>query len=80
MAGVKFVNEEIFCDVCGNKVEDNHKYCSNCGNPLKLETAVVESNNRVDYIDRFLLQVYETSKQENISLESAMKKVRTQYE
>lgn len=28
----------MFCPVCGNKVEDNVRFCSNCGNEFKRET------------------------------------------
>lgn len=80
MAGVKFVNDELFCSVCEKKVNDKQNYCTNCGNPLKLQAAADDLKEKVSYIDNFLRQVYELAKTEKISIERAMKKVRTSYE
>lgn len=32
LKNIKYVTQ---CEECGNKIEENQKVCSNCGNPLK---------------------------------------------
>lgn len=40
----------MFCQKCGSKLENNSKFCPNCGNPTNINTYNTTSNkNNVEY-------------------------------
>lgn len=80
MAGLKFVNNELFCDECGSKVNESHKYCYNCGAPLTLDSSFKVGEEDIEHIDKFLDQVFAYSEEEKVSLEKAIKTIRKEYE
>lgn len=47
----------MFCPVCGNQVEENTKFCGNCGNKFRVENIPTPANDETDAIASFLSEM-----------------------
>ena len=59
----------MFCPVCGNQVENNTKFCGNCGNKFEAEPVLAQApeQDEADAIASFLNEMDNLGKHENVA-------------
>ncbi len=59
----------MFCPVCGNQVENNTKFCGNCGNKFEAEPVLAQApeQDEADAIASFLSEMDNLGKHENVA-------------
>lgn len=78
--GIKTINKKTFCANCEIEVSTDFNYCPNCSNPLKIDSSIKRSNDDLEIIDNFIRQVIESTNDQSITVEKALKEVRASYE
>lgn len=76
MAGIKRENSKVLCAVCDFEVNEKQNFCTNCGNPLRLDAAESKFNKDLMVVDKFILAVVNYAKENNCSVERAINDVR----
>ena len=76
MTGIKIVDSKKYCMVCEKETDGKENFCTNCGNPLKLESVDIKVANDLGVIDNFIREVIGYSKRHNCSISVALEEVR----